>query len=200
MDFNPRTPCGVRLMFLSSYAKDDSISIHAPLAGCDDANNTGCIWPKLFQSTHPLRGATVLVGVGLLVGRISIHAPLAGCDNRQQRTRRQTKYFNPRTPCGVRRAEQGKPLLLIEFQSTHPLRGATLIALSREAPTAISIHAPLAGCDQFRCRYCARPPHFNPRTPCGVRLWNQFWSTMTADFNPRTPCGVRLRFLATLTV
>ena len=35
----------------------------------------------VFQSTHPLRGATLtLMGV-LIANGISIHAPLAGCDN-----------------------------------------------------------------------------------------------------------------------
>ena len=34
-DFNPRTPCGVRLRFLHFCHVGDGISIHAPLAGCD---------------------------------------------------------------------------------------------------------------------------------------------------------------------
>ena len=33
--------------------------------------------------------------------------------------------------------------------------------------------------------------HFNPRTPCGVRLSQRIRTGNTADFNPRTPCGVR---------
>ena len=58
------------------------------------------------------------------------------------------KYFNPRTPCGVRRlklpvSSTARPA----FQSTHPLRGAT------------TSDRPLAGKGEY----------FNPRTPCGVR-------------------------------
>ena len=34
-----------------------------------------------FQSTHPLRGATVLAVAFFLFRPISIHAPLAGCDS-----------------------------------------------------------------------------------------------------------------------
>ena len=37
----------------------------------------------------------------------------------------------------------------------------------------ISIHAPLAGCDAGRGRFCRRREDFNPRTPCGVRQFCQ---------------------------
>ena len=66
-------------MPLSSVRKS-CISIHAPLAGCDQMRDTSSI------KIH-----------------ISIHAPLAGCDI-------------------IRRACSSSG---IEFQSTHPLRGAT---------------------------------------------------------------------------
>ena len=56
-NFNPRTPCGVR-----------------PWIECDD----GAIW--LFQSTHPVRGATSIVRSCRAISPISIHAPRAGCD------------------------------------------------------------------------------------------------------------------------
>ena len=56
------------------------ISIHAPRAGCDtdfgeDIDNC----PK-FQSTHPVRGATLLPETVAQLLPISIHAPRAGCD------------------------------------------------------------------------------------------------------------------------
>ena len=35
LNFNPRTPCGVRRRAAASWAADLCISIHAPLAGCD---------------------------------------------------------------------------------------------------------------------------------------------------------------------
>ena len=35
---------------------------------------------RVFQSTHPLRGATEPVRALTVHGVISIHAPLAGCD------------------------------------------------------------------------------------------------------------------------
>ena len=101
-----------------------------------------------------------------------------------------------------------------KFQSTHPLRGATKGGLGAILVIAISIHAPLAGCDHGLHHHRARRRHFNPRTPCGVRRpqrrerraaknisihaplagcdarvrERQGWEK---DFNPRTPCGVR---------
>ena len=56
---------------------------------------------------------------------ISIHAPREGCDRRRTLPPLMLKYFNPRTPRGVRRAWQ-------EQQSQ----------IAR-----ISIHAPREGCD-----------------------------------------------------
>ena len=60
---------------------------------------------KGFQSTHPVRGATGLV---IAVDRrlsISIHAPREGCDLIQDASK----------------------MTDIQFQSTHPVRGATLM-------------------------------------------------------------------------
>ena len=103
-------------------------------------------------------------------------------------------YFNPRTPCGVRRVLAAMRAFLGLFQSTHPLRGATAIPAPHPRACAISIHAPLAGCDPGwpRRRACARD--FNPRTPCGVRRGRNLPGMPRAYFNPRTPCGVRQKF------
>ena len=79
------------------------ISIHAPLAGCD----------ALYSY---LDGAAC----------ISIHAPLAGCDLSTTIRKTSLSHFNPRTPCGVRHIAQVVSINTITFQSTHPLRGATV--------------------------------------------------------------------------
>ena len=62
--------------------------------------------------------------------------------------RGQNVDFNPRTPCGVRRQSRCKPDSRTRFQSTHPLRGATRYRRCYDDCHAISIHAPLAGCDR----------------------------------------------------
>ena len=192
-----------------------SISIHAPRAGCDVQLSAKNASGRVFQSTHPVRGATS--NDGLDAGR--------------------AKHFNPRTPCGVRRAPWRWPASSLAFQSTHPVRGATLQTNSAVRYVLISIHAPRAGCDNTSGPASAPSTNFNPRTPCGVRRWLcrvalgrlRFQSThpvrgattitgstgrplvfqsthpvrgatsnaqvdtgLTIDFNPRTPCGVRL--------
>ena len=147
-----------------------------------------------FQSTHPLRGATFHVSLDLLARFISIHAPLAGCDGNPSQGWKPCHEisihaplagcdggnkiiaaadlnFNPRTPCGVRRAKMGT--------FTENFR--------------ISIHAPLAGCDAAPFLLSCHHIHFNPRTPCGVRHRTRDWHAELDDFNPRTPCGVRHR-------
>ena len=86
----------------------------------------------------------------------------------------------------------GRSTIEEEFQSTHPMRGATNVGSAFEHQRGISIHAPHAGCDsqaaaciktsqpfqsthpmrgatRFRPRPHLRPNNFNPRTPCGVR-------------------------------
>ena len=101
-----------------------------------------------FQSTHPLRGATKDWQGKVYYQSISIHAPLAGCDKKAASWARTECYFNPRTPCGVRPYGDISDPQTIEFQSTHPLRGATGAAGKIKNDSMISIHAPLAGCDQ----------------------------------------------------
>ena len=78
------------------------ISIHAPLAGCDRKFWSACVPSNIFQSTHPLRGATLRQIHWEFQKQISIHAPLAGCDIRIRGNNRRSSNFNPRTPCGVR--------------------------------------------------------------------------------------------------
>ena len=79
---------------------------------------------------------------------ISIHAPREGCDWRQPVAFSVRSDFNPRTPRGVRRSGLTRWAISQVFQSTHPARGATVLALLREGrPVLISIHAPREGCD-----------------------------------------------------
>ena len=163
------------------------ISIHAPLAGCDQP---GHVAERLVViSIHaPLAGCDYRAAVGADARAISIHAPLAGCDNRVAVVDWYYRHFNPRTPCGVRPTRvmlQFVPLnfnprtpcgvrpggiddLLFTwiFQSTHPLRGATRASHRRDN---------------------ARHGYFNPRTPCGVRLIRLFPAASTPPFQSTHP-------------
>ena len=101
--FNPRTPCGVRLSMITTLQCDQIFQSTHPLRGA----TRRCRWPtallRLFQSTHPLRGATQHAKWQRSHHTISIHAPLAGCDAPPGQGVRIAAHFNPRTPCGVRR-------------------------------------------------------------------------------------------------
>ena len=123
--FNPRAPCGARRAFLSVVSDAVVISIHAPLAGRDSAAREG--------------------------GRRSVYFnPRAPCGARQLHTRSNPHHvdFNPRAPCGARRLIGGqKKHENRKFQSTRPLRGATLTNKEENKKWKISIHAPLAGRD-----------------------------------------------------
>ena len=123
--FNPRTPCGVRLIFQYGYK-----------------------FSEWFQSTHSLWSAT---GHGLQWPEavlVSIHALLVECDVIVPSFPEGRCSFNPRTPCGVRRSFSGlkcagisgfnprtpcgvRPIIKLiislrkRFQSTHSLWSAT---------------------------------------------------------------------------
>ena len=124
--FNPHSPCGERRTTCSQDTRAPSISIHTPLAGSDLSVRLKQLRLNPFQSTLPLRGAT----------STTARAPV------------KSSNFNPHSPCGERRIHpslrQQKLCISIhtplagsdrlhppclagrEFQSTLPLRGATL--------------------------------------------------------------------------
>ena len=80
MDFNPRTPRGVRHYRQHTLDHQQGISIHAPREGCDAV--------KFGHMDIPIK--------------ISIHAPREGCDYCPALVMIQVSDFNPRTPRGVR--------------------------------------------------------------------------------------------------
>ena len=105
--------------------------------------------------------------------------------------------FNPRSPCGERLYRHGGLAIRGAFQSTLPVRGATVTTKPMYACSVISIHAPRAGSDPFRGRGRRSAGYFNPRSPCGER--RQASDTRRCGyrhFNPRSPCGERLVQLA----
>ena len=125
---------------------------------------------RTFQSTRPMRGATLCGRLPIHSILISIHAPHAGRDTRKWRRTSSLQHFNPRAPCGARRAElwtcyrggkisihaphAGRDLrgVMLQaskgvFQSTRPMRGATRKHPHGPCGVCISIHAPHAGRD-----------------------------------------------------
>ena len=126
---------------------------------------------KLFQSTHSLRSATAVLTTQYIVPSVSIHALLAECDIKPLKERKTKSCFNPRTPCGVRHIPPSSIPPGKRFQSTHSLRSATAVLTTQYIVPSVSIHALLAECDFLFHLWIAPVRCFNPRTPCGVRLW-----------------------------
>ena len=125
---------------------------------------------RSFQSTHPLRGATRYPD-GFDPERSIFQSthPLRGATCRYGRYGRYTGNFNPRTPCGVRQSLQVVTPKQGDFNPRTPCGVRRRQKQRAVNANAISIHAPLAGCDNSTNALCKRPVHFNPRTPCGVR-------------------------------
>ena len=124
--FNPRTPCGVRLVALGVILTRNP-----------------------FQSTHSLRSATAYGLPPLWTCWVSIHALLAECDDAGFNRPDGSRSFNPRTPCGVRPAAMASMGFTRSFQSTHSLRSATRAFVLPKPEFAVSIHALLAECDHW---------------------------------------------------
>ena len=57
------------------------------------------------------------------------------------------------------------------FQSTLPVWGATFERMQELDAQIISIHAPRVGSDYFAYMETLNGFHFNPRSPCGERLY-----------------------------
>ena len=126
--------------------------------------------PNLFQSTLPLRGAT-LVGVHTtLTPSISIHTPLAGSDQRD--------LFGT--------------AVTIPISIHTPLAGSDRTA-RRPANAASNDFNPHSPCGERlnAFRGCSRHYNFNPHSPCGERLKAVIGCSRHYNFNPHSPCGER---------
>ena len=213
-DFNPRSPCGERLLALLLTIDGVEFQSTLPVWGATVTGDPGTQAAVEFQSTLPVWGATPTWCSIWVSPRISIHAPRVGSDCSPGGRQTRWPNFNPRSPCGERQFLLLEAVTIPQFQSTLPVWGATVAA-------GQAAH----GNDDF-----------NPRSPCGERLdesvkalqvvqfqstlpvWgatssmvsrspiSRFQSTLpvwgatimtlewkwqSANFNPRSPCGER---------
>ncbi len=79
------------------------ISIHAPLAGSDNAVVGKKLPPPRISIHAPLAGSDKRFTTPQPPPSISIHAPLAGSDHPTWRRPQPDPHFDPRSPCGERR-------------------------------------------------------------------------------------------------
>ena len=184
---------GATVDFLVNLFFCDSISIHAPIVGCDVVCNKADITLTIISIHAPIVGCDFKIFRRPRNVAISIHAPIVGCDSIKRRGYQGNTYFNPRTHRGVRRSAIYEPIqrtvisihapivgcdeemvnlsyLLCEFQSTHPSWGATTCVVVVCVPFTISIHAPIVGCDPTLSTHILYCRYFSPRTHRGVRL------------------------------
>ena len=127
------------------------VSIHAPWEGCDSPSfgpfkSLVCFNSRtlgrvrlyisaksytylLFQFTHPGKGATCSALSNCYTKSVSIHAPWEGCDSIGISEVLLHLSFNSRTLGRVRLKHSRLGMLCVEFQFTHPGKGATLAAL-----------------------------------------------------------------------
>ncbi len=123
--FNPRTPCGVRHNFLPRHPRRSNFNPRTP---CGVRRRSYfALFPTRTISTHATRVGCDFERQYLCKRRltISIHAPRVGCDVGMVLNQCGVTDFNPRTPCGVRHAFVNSDGMWEEFQSTHPVWGAT---------------------------------------------------------------------------
>ena len=188
-----------------------------------------------FQSTRPVRGATITEIFRGVCHRVSIHAPHAGRDRasaailtpskvsihaphagRDQCLWASARYhpcFNPRAPCGARRAQVDKIPLgggfnprapcgarpcvrrvrssAHGFQSTRPMRGATHCIYFVCNNAMFQSTRPMRGAtaerwiEEQREKVSIHAPH------AGRDIALVFLASSCLCFNPRAPCGAR---------
>ena len=147
MCFNPRAPYGARLRKMGFYDNQHGVSIHAPRTGRDRQGRKIMSLRIEFQSTRPVRGATLFSTkisgpctsfnprapygarhYHLSITSptyVSIHAPRTGRDRNSTGKRGKNGCFNPRAPYGARPTRSTVICCPKAFQSTRPVRGAT---------------------------------------------------------------------------
>ena len=104
------------------------ISIHAPLAGCDAGRGRFCRRREDFNPRTPCGVRQFCQCRQRVYVSISIHAPLAGCDTATLTWQRSYEQFQSTHPLrGATDAAGGPTAKTRRFQSTHPLRGATQV-------------------------------------------------------------------------
>ena len=151
-NFNPRTPCGVRLRSGILDLRTSRISIHAPRVGCDPRWRSSIFQRANFNPRTPcgVRPHS-LVSVRLALNNFNPRTPCgvrrAGC----MAYLVPVTYFNPRTPCGVRLEWLGQKFLDDAISIHAPRVGCDYINVwNSTIVLIISIHAPRVGCDLDR--------------------------------------------------
>ena len=168
---------------------------------------------KLFQSTLPVKGATLLLFhhpgdfqdfnprslwrerpfqkiIYMVYRLISIHAPCEGSDIYLSGAKNVCKYISIHAPCeGSDLYERLSPKLDIIFQSTLPVKGATELRRKKDLTNPFQSTLPVKGATQFlagKCRHSKS--NFNPRSLWRERLANIFDRVKLDIISIHAPC------------
>ena len=166
--FNPRLPCGRRLMGQFMEMCIRRFNPRLPCGRRRDSSAT-MITPAAFQSTPPMREATRFDDHQTNLKQFQSTPPMREATRRRVAGAGNLPRFNPRLPCGRRRALGTLNRLSGVFQSTPPMREATGGQHDPGQIHNVSIHASHAGGDSRPRSVRIIRPGFNPRLPCGRR-------------------------------
>ena len=100
--FNPRAPCGARLVMCRARVRDTVLQSTRPMRGATCVSSGYGIHTRRFNPRAPCRARPFLHQVSYLIADVSIHAPHAGRDAARHRIMTALRCFNPRAPCGAR--------------------------------------------------------------------------------------------------
>ena len=169
------------------------ISIHAPRAGRDQFFSSFAEISKKFQSTRPVRGATMIWDSWDSSNEFQSTRPVRGATWTLSVTKSASvPLFQSTRPVRGATHSGGISGSTGIFQSTRPVRGATL---SMEQISPMTLHFnPRAPCGARLAESMHSPyfhHNFNPRAPCGARQQQEDLGGFDLYFNPRAPCGAR---------
>jgi len=147
-----------------------NISIHAPHTGRDSPVRSHRSL-TLFQSTRPIRGATYLLPPTYLMLVISIHAPHTGRDVIAGDGGTILSGISIHAPHTGRDFYPGRLFFVpCPFQSTRPIRGATINPNHQGDKSTFQSTRPIRGATPVHLMDGHSLLHFNPRAPYGARL------------------------------
>ena len=189
--FNPRAPYGARPRKVLKRLDRDEFQSTRPVRGATGSASHRKCRHKCFNPRAPYGARLAAVRADVRTRGVSIHAPRTGRDATDRAKPPDNPCFNPRAPYGARpviscqwsvarKFQSTRPVrgatictrgfaLLKRFQSTRPVRGATGMGIGLFDMLNVSIHAPRTGRDWFLLRRSASVGCFNPRAPYGAR-------------------------------
>ena len=128
-NFNPRAPCGARLPCTASETAANRFQSTRPMRGATLRPADCSARTRHFNPRAPCGARHLLVGRALCV--CLDFNPRAPCGARRHLIPRvyEDSHFNPRAPCGARLGTSCRVARPQRFQSTRPMRGATIQAL-----------------------------------------------------------------------